>query len=126
MENWRKTLSYSFRISSGPTATIEEFEENFYSFSFAGDLIVNDEDEEEIDFKTLDIENSNENDESGINEKDKETVTLDDPVTNETKIVPVEIIDWFVILKAIKNSKMVTLTEDFHQGNVKKYFPGDK
>ena len=35
--------------------------ENFYSFDFAGDLVVNDKDEEEIDFKTLNIENSNEN-----------------------------------------------------------------
>ena len=58
-------------------------------------------------------ENSNENDESEINEKDKETVALDDPITNETKAVPVIIIDWFMILKAIKNSKMVTLGEDF-------------
>ena len=38
-------------------------------------------------------ENSNENDESEINEKDKETVALDDPITNETKAVPVIIID---------------------------------
>ena len=30
--------------------------ENFYSFDFAGDLVVNDEDEEEIDFEALDIE----------------------------------------------------------------------
>ena len=37
-------------------------------------------------------ENSNENDESGINEKDEETVTLDDPITNETKEVPVTVI----------------------------------
>ena len=33
------------------------------TFNFAGDLVANDEDEEEIDFETLDIENSNENDE---------------------------------------------------------------
>ena len=38
--------------------------ENFYSFNFAEDLVGNDEDEEEIDIETLDIENSNENDES--------------------------------------------------------------
>ena len=50
----------------------------------SGDLVVNDEDEEEMDFKTLDIEFSNENDESEINEKDEETDT-DDPITNETK-----------------------------------------
>ena len=31
---------------------MEEFEENFNSFNFAGDLVVNDEAEEEIDFKT--------------------------------------------------------------------------
>ena len=43
--------------------------------------------------ETLDIENSNENDESEINEKDEETVTLDDLITNETKGVPVVIID---------------------------------
>ena len=58
-------------------------------------------------------ENSNENNESEINEKDKETATLVDPIINETKAVPVVIIDWFMILKAIKNSKMVTLGEDF-------------
>ena len=50
----------------------------------SGDFVVNDEDEEEMDFKTLDIEFSNENDESEINEKDEETDT-DDPITNETK-----------------------------------------
>ena len=63
--------------------------EDFYSFDFAGDLVVNDEDEEEIDFETLDIENSNENYESEINEKDEETVTLDYPITN----VPAVIVD---------------------------------
>ena len=88
---------------------MEEFVEYIYSFGFAKDLVVNDEDEEEIDFETLGIENSNENDESEINEKDEETVTLDDPITSETKKVPVVIIDWFMILKAIKKSKMVTL-----------------
>ena len=66
--------------------------ENFYSFNFAADLVVNDGDEEEIDIETLDIENSNENDESQVNEKDEETVTLDDLITNETKTVPVVII----------------------------------
>ena len=53
------------------TDTIEEFVENFYSFDFAGDLVVNGQDEEEIDFETLDIENSKENDEREINEKDE-------------------------------------------------------
>ena len=55
--------------------------------------VVNDEDEEEIDFETLDTENSDENDENEKNEKDDETVTLDDRITNETKEVPVVIID---------------------------------
>ena len=72
---------------------MEEFVENFDSFNFTGDLVANDEDEEEIDLETLDRENSNENDESEINGKDEETVTLDDPITNETKEVPVVIFD---------------------------------
>ena len=38
-------------------------------------------------------ENSNENDKNEINEKDEETVTLDDPITSETKKVLVVIID---------------------------------
>ena len=50
-----------------------------------------DENEEEINFKTLDIENSNDNDESEINKKDEET--LDDLITSKTKEVPVVIID---------------------------------
>ena len=50
---------------------MEEFVENFYSFNFAGDFVVNDEDEKEIDFTTLDKENSNQNDESETNEKDE-------------------------------------------------------
>ena len=78
---------------------------NSYSFDFDGDLVVNDEDKEEIIFKTLDIENSNENDASEINEKDEETVAWDDPITNETKEVPVVIIEWFMIPKAITKSK---------------------
>ena len=41
------------------TDAMEEFVENFYSFNFAGDFVVNDEDEKEIDFTTLDKENSN-------------------------------------------------------------------
>ena len=59
--------------------------ENLCSFDFARDLVVNDEDIEEIDFETLDIENSNESDESEINGKDEEALTLEDSVTNETK-----------------------------------------
>ena len=72
---------------------MEEFVENFCYFDFAGDLVVNNKDEEEIDFETLDIENSNENDESEVNEKDGETVTLNDSITNETKEVSVVIIE---------------------------------
>ena len=72
---------------------MEEFVENFYSFDFARDLAVDDKDEEEIDFESSDIENSNGNDESEINEKDEETVTLDDPITNETEDLPAVIID---------------------------------
>ena len=64
---------------------MEEFVEHLYSFDFARDLVVNDKDKEEIDFETLDIENSNESDESEINGKDEETLTLEDSVTNETK-----------------------------------------
>ena len=55
--------------------------------------------------ETLEVEKSNENDESEINKKDEETVTLDDPITNETKEVPVVVMDWFIILKAKKESK---------------------
>ena len=72
---------------------MEKFVENFYSFDFVGDLVVNDEDEEKIDLEILDIENSNENDESEIIEKDEESVILDDPITIETKEVSVVIID---------------------------------
>ena len=72
---------------------MEEFVENFYSFDFAGDLVVNDKDEEEIDSETLDIENSNENDEGKINKKDDETTTLDDSITTKTKEVPVIIMN---------------------------------
>ena len=64
---------------------MEEFVENLCSFDFARDLVVNDEDKEEIDFETLGIENSNESDESEINGKDEEALTLEDSVTNETK-----------------------------------------
>ena len=84
---------------------MEEYVRNSYSFDFDGDLVVNDEDKEEIIFKTLDIENANENDASEINEKDEETVAWDDPITNETKEVPVVIIEWFMIPKAITKSK---------------------
>ena len=60
--------------------------EYFYSFNFAEDLVVNDEDEEDIRY-------SNENNESEINENNQETVILDDPITNETNQVTVVIID---------------------------------
>ena len=73
--------------------TMEEFVETFYFFDFPGDLVVNDEDEEEIDFEILDTGNSNGNGESEINEKDEETVTIDDTMTNETKQVPIIITD---------------------------------
>ena len=72
---------------------MEEFVENLNSFDFAVDLVLNNKDEEEIDFETLDIENSNENDESEINKKDEQTLTLDDSITNKTKEVPVVIIN---------------------------------
>ena len=39
------------------TDTMEHFVENFYSFDFAVDLVITDEDEEEIDFEILDIKN---------------------------------------------------------------------
>ena len=87
------------------TDTMEEFLENFYSFDFAGDLVVNDKDEEEINFETLGIENWNKHDESDINEKNEETVTLHDSITNETKEVLVVNIDRFMILKPVKRSK---------------------
>ena len=73
--------------------TMEEFAKTFYFFDFPGDLVVSDEDEEEIDFEILDTGNSNENGESEINEKDEETVTIDDSMTNETKQVPIVIND---------------------------------
>ena len=72
---------------------MEESVQYIYSFGFPRNLVVNDEDEEEIYFETLGIENSNGNDESEINEKDEETVTLDDPITSETRKVPVVIVD---------------------------------
>ena len=53
--------------------------------------------------EALDIEDSNDNDESEINEKDEETITLDNSITNETKEVPVVIIHWSIILKSNKN-----------------------
>ena len=53
--------------------------------------------------EALDIEDSNDNDESEINEKDEETITLDNSIANETKEVPVVIIHWFIILKSNKN-----------------------
>ena len=45
--------------------------ENFNLFDFAGDLVVNHKDEEELHFEILDIENFNENDENDITEKDE-------------------------------------------------------
>ena len=114
MENWRKILPIPSGSLEVPLLlkfespdkclrdTMEEFEENFYSFNFAGDLVANDEDEEIY----LDPwENSNENDESEINEKDKVTVTLDDPTANKTKAVSAVIIDWYTTIKSNKKFK---------------------
>ena len=86
---------------------LDEFVENFYSF--AGDLVVDNDEQGEIDFDTIDLkEDSNENDsnendsnendlndetESEINEKDGETVLLDDPSSTENKELPIVIID---------------------------------
>ena len=109
---------------------MEEFVENFCSFDFAGYLVVNDEDEEEIDFETLDIGNWNENDESEINEKYEETVTLDGPITNKTKELPVCCNN--LLIYDIKSNKKVkkwllSITgENFRPGKVTKYFPGDE
>ena len=61
--------------------------------------------------EALDIENSNDNDESDINEKDEEAITLDNSITNETKEVPVVIIHWFIILKSNKNVNINGLTK---------------
>ena len=72
---------------------MEEFVENFYSFDFARDLVAIDKDEEEINILTLGIEKQNKNDESDINEKDEESVISDNSIINETKELPVVIID---------------------------------
>ena len=53
--------------------------------------ISNENDESEINEK--DESEINEKDESEINEKDEETATLGDPITNETKEVPVVTMD---------------------------------
>ena len=73
--------------------TMEEFVEDLFSFDFAEDLVANDKDKEEIDFETLDTEISNQNDEIEVNVKDEKTVTLGDPITHETKEVPLVLID---------------------------------
>ena len=86
----------------------QEFVEKFYSFDFAGDLVVDNDDEGEIEFDTIHIQedsnkndsnenDSNENDlndetESENNEKDGETVSLDDPISTENKELPIVII----------------------------------
>ena len=93
---------------------MEEFVKNFYSFNSTGDLVLNDEDEEVINFETL--ENSNENDESEINEKEEKTVTLNNPITNETNKVPVVVID-IKSNKKVKKWLLSNITgENFHQG----------
>ena len=99
---------------------MEEFVKNFYSFNSTGDLVLNDEDEEVINFETL--ENSNENDESEINEKEEKTVTLNNPITNETNKVPVVVID-VKSNKKVKKWLLSNITgENFHQGKVTKIF----
>ena len=91
------------------TDAMEEFVEKFYSFDFSGDLVVDNDDEGEIEFDTIHIqEDSNENDsnendsngndlndetESENNEKDRETVSLDDPISTENNELPIVIID---------------------------------
>ena len=77
----------------------------FYSFDFARDLVAIDKDEEEINTLTLGIEKQNKNDESDINEKDEESVISGNSIINETKELPVVIIDWFMIWRSIKKSK---------------------
>ena len=99
---------------------MEEFVKNFHSFNSTGDLVLNDEDEEVINFETL--ENSNENDESEINEKEEKTVTLNNPITNETNKVPVVVID-VKSNKKVKKWLLSNITgENFHQGKVTKIF----
>ena len=98
---------------------MEEFVKIFYSFNSTGDLVLNDKDEEVINFET---ENSNENDESEINEKEEKTVTLNNPITNETNKVPVVVID-VKSNKKVKKWLLSNITgENFHQGKVTKIF----
>ena len=56
-----------------------------------------------------------------INEKDEETVTLNNPITIKTKEVPVLIIERFMISKAIKKSK-----NGYSQIELGKIFVGEK
>ena len=99
---------------------MEEFVKNLYSFNSTGDLVLNDEDEEVINFETL--QNSNENDESEINEKEEKTVTLNNPINNETNKVPVVVID-IKSNKKVKKWLLSNITgENFHQGKVTKIF----
>ena len=84
---------------------MEKFVENLYSFDFTGNLVVNDEDEEEVDFETIEYKIQMRMMKVRLMRKIKKTVTLDDPITNEIKEAPVVIIDWFMILKATKKSK---------------------
>ena len=85
------------------TDTMEELVENF-SFNFAVHLVAYNDDEGETDFDTIVIEedsnenDSNENDlnyqtESENNEKHRETVSLDYPISTENKELPIVIID---------------------------------
>ena len=75
------------------TDAMEKFVENLYSFDFTGNLVVNDEDEEEVDFETIEYKIQMRMMKVRLMRKIKKTVTLDDPITNETKEAPVVIID---------------------------------
>ena len=120
---------------------MEEFVETFYSFDLAGDSVVDNGDEGEINFDTNDIEenlnendsnknDSNENDlndeiESENNEKDGETVWLDDSISTENKELPINIIKNY--LKTSNKKLLSNITwENFRRGKVTKYFPSDK
>ena len=66
------------------TDAMEKFVGNLYSF---------DEDEEEIDFETIEYKIQMRMMKVRLMRKIKKTVTLDDPITNETNEAPVVIID---------------------------------
>ena len=85
--------------------------ENFYLFDFAGDLVVDNNDEGEIDFDTTDIEeDSNEND---SNENDSNENNLNDETESENNEKDGKTVD-----------KQVTL--EYYWGKLAKHFPSDK